>query len=428
MKKICLIFLVSLLFYGNSYGNECSASCKIADAPAPTLTEYLTNLDEMIHNISEAVSTWKKDQKKTTWDSQVTREGFKIKNRVMEAFNKILSFGEYYGSFDYYVALPITQEVPKVVKRDYEKIKSYTQRLSSMLERYEKRGYWKILAKTPCNAVSYCNYPQNISTTDLLTDLIKNNQKILHLITQSLTGKGEVEVDLTLTAGDFQSQMLRYYNKDTLTGCSQCKWEFWYNIRERIWSISLKTGSYKAGIQTWKDAWSLLRWQKPQWEKKEIEERILDEYLSSQGIISWQANVITSNLGRYENSWLSSSNPLLNTKRYLQDTGEGEVKSFEQAVLEKLDDENKVPIVAITQTDLQIQNSSSIQKSISSLFEDQKPYAFTQDVASMQLQWRLLRMHYSLTRSINMLGWASEKATKVCNKQGTGLGICDYSN
>jgi hypothetical protein len=57
MKKYTLyIFTAILLILPLKVSaDECSQSCKISDAPAPALTEYLTNLSVVKANLLEAL-------------------------------------------------------------------------------------------------------------------------------------------------------------------------------------------------------------------------------------------------------------------------------------------------------------------------------------------------------------------------------------
>jgi len=65
-----------------------------------------------------------------------------------------------------------------------------------------------------------------------------------------------------------------------------------------------------------------------------------------------------------------------------------------------------------------VQDTQTIEKSIHTLFEDQKPFAFVQDTVSQELQARILRMHFSLVRSINLLDKYKDVATEACEKPG----------
>jgi hypothetical protein len=88
--------------------------------------------------------------------------------------------------------------------------------------------------------------------------------------------------------------------------------------------------------------------------------------------------------------------------------------------------ERKVPIVGIARVNTEIKQTEDISSEIKAIFEDQLPFAQGQDVASQELQLRILRMHFSLVRSINILTRNKAHTEKLCDKQGTGDGKCSY--
>lgn len=71
--------------------------------------------------------------------------------------------------------------------------------------------------------------------------------------------------------------------------------------------------------------------------------------------------------------------------------------------------------------DKEIKDTQDISASIASIYEDQLPFSLTQDVGAQQLMARIIRMHFSLVRSINMLDGQVEAVEKLCDKQATGM-------
>ncbi len=420
-KNILYILISSSLFFipGYIWASECSKTCKIEDAPAPALTEYLTNVGIVTDTILDAL--WEAD---ATDDKNKKSE----KKRVLAGMNSILSFGDYFGSFDFKISLPITNEVPQEVKRDHAHIERETEKLSRILKTAEKRGIAGVEVENACQWASNCSLPP-ATAQELLSQLIKNNQKIAQLYRASILEKPTLilERDFILVSQDFVAQIESYYNKDALTDCSQCEGWFLQKIREKISSISWLNASASEGIQKWKDAWALVRgWKSnPGYAQKQAD--ILSWYLKSQWIESTQAGIIVWNLWRYNQGWLSSNNPLDSSSYNNQAQVDSKSQSFKEALLEKLweNSENKIPIAEITRVNTQIKSTEDIEKTIASLYESQIPFAFTQDVAAQQLQLRIIHMHFSLVNSINILGWQIDSAEKVCDKQDTGNGKCD---
>jgi len=54
--------------------------------------------------------------------------------------NSLLNFNDYHGSFDFKIALPITNEVPNEVKRDHKKLEDIANKLTKILESASRRN------------------------------------------------------------------------------------------------------------------------------------------------------------------------------------------------------------------------------------------------------------------------------------------------
>ena len=432
-KNIFYIFLLTLLIPSQVWADECSQSCKIADAPAPALTEYLTNLSVIKSNILEALSEAESDTQSelnATESTQVGSEVSRARDRTQQllaSFSSFLSFGDYFWNFDFKIALPITNEVPKEVTRDHRKIESETERFIQILERSVKRGTSEVVVEDICLWVSNCNIDAS-KAEDALTDIINNNRKITRLYETSILDKAHLakDRDFILVSNDFESQIESHYNKDTLGACSKCDGNTWSDLSDKIKNISFKNADYKEGIQKWKDAWALLRWGKASGEQEAQQARLLNDYLGEQWISGSQADVVLDNLGRYGSGGLSSSNPLFDSKNYAQAAVENEIDTFAQTLSERFAGEEKVPIVAITEVNTEIKATEDLKAEIKAMFEDQLPFAQWQDVASQELQLRILRMHFSLVRSINMLQKNKKSTERICEKQWQWDGRCIY--
>lgn len=422
MKKytyyILLIFFTVTLVPSVT-ADECSQSCQISDAPAPALTEYFTNIEKATNNILDALSEAEPSE---------NRNRSNERNRVMASFNSILSFWDFFGSFDFNISLPITNEVPQEVKRDHRRIERETEKLEKILETSEKRNIAGVSVENVCDGVSYCEL-SDWSARDFLVELIKNNQKIAQLYRASILDKPFLQADqeIIIVSDDFVSQIQSYYNKDTLTACSSCEWGFMETIREKIQNIWSLQSNAKDGIQKWKDAWAMMRWW-GRWSPgyAEREAALLSDYLASQWVNSEQADVIMGNLDRY-NAWgLSTSNPIDSSAYYAQAQVEAEIQTFKEALLEKLSSgEDTIPIAEVVRVDAQIKQSEDIKQDIASIYEDLLPFSINQDTATQELQWRIIRMHFSLVNSVNILWWQIKSAERLCEKQDTWNGRCD---
>lgn len=418
-KTLSIIFSLFFLIGISPVGaEECNQSCKITDGPAPALTEYFTNVETLMQNVLEILSEAEKNPSNTTKEER---------NRVISSLNETLSFANHFGSFDFTIALPITNEVPQVVKRDHQAIQQISEKLTRVLETSEKRGTAGTLIENACEGVLNCSFPDGPARM-YLTEMIKNNDKIAELYRASIMDKTFIAESewFILVADDFTGQIEEYYNKDTLTSCSACKGGFMDRISERIKTISSFTSGAKEGIKAWKDAWTLMKWGRASPGYAEQEEILLAWYLQEQGIQTEQAWVVMDNLERYGSGGLSASNPLFNSANYAQVQIENRTKTFQEALEEKMAGEEKVPYVEVVRVSRDLRDTQDISQSISTLYEDLLPFSLAQDTGAQQLQGRIIRMHFSLMRSINMLDGQVESVEKLCDKQGTGMGKCSF--
>lgn len=432
MKKIffSIIWIIITLSYNPPiFANTCESSCTIVDAPSPLLVEYLENLRAISENLIEKILAAEKEISTNTKDKDliwVEKDIWYIKkwftaskNRVMTAMNSILSFQEHYASFDFFISLEITNEVPAPVKRDYKLLTRESEKLIQILEKSAKRWSSNVIIENICTWIKNCSIP-NLSAGETIASLINNNNLIIQLFQSSVLEKPALAPNgqsYTLVASGFQKEILATYNKDTLTNCSLCEGWTLKNFREKIKNITFKTTWYKEWVAKWKAAWAVLRgWNPTLYEA--TEKTLLWEYLQGQWINTQQADIVLWNLERYEETGLSSNDPLTNSTYYSQTNIKQEADTFKQSLIEAFDGNEKVPIISLTQVDSEIKNTQTIEKNIHSLFEDQKPFAFTQDVVTQELQIRILRMHFSLVRSINLLDTYKDIATQACEKPG----------
>jgi len=291
MKKNYYIILFLLFFFKTIsfvWAEQCSNSCQISDAPAPALTEYFTNIQTLQTNILEALSDAQSEISEDKEESsQVYAEWEELLNtwkRLLQSINGLLSFNDYFWSFDYKVVLPITNEVPNEVKRDHRKLESISERLNNMLETAHRRNTVWAKSDNICDGVSYCEIWE-VDMWTVLTIAIKNNREIIRLYESSILDKAYLAENrnFILVSTDFEAQIQEYYNKDTLGSCSKCEWNSWSETTEKIKNISLINSEFKAWVQKWKDAWALMRW----WNSAHnavAENKVLSQYHSQRTI------------------------------------------------------------------------------------------------------------------------------------------------
>jgi len=421
MKKNILTFsLWLLLFLSSSFWvyAECdNNSCKIQDAPAPVLEEYLNNISRVIGNIQSALSESERETATTK----------KVQSSILASMSEVINFSWYFSSFDFYVAIPITNEVPYPVKRDHERINRESERLSRILKKITRAWYAEASITNVCDGVSNCKLSG--SARSILTSLIKNNKQITDFYRLSIADRQYVSVNsFILVPNNFTSEMSDHYNKDTLQSCSQCEWWFSDKISESIDKISNINTGWSEGIRKWKDAWAQLTGAWWQSSKTQAEDRVLRDYLGTQWLPGDAAESVTDNLARYNSGGLSTSNPLFNSANYTFTNAKEDIDTFvEWAIENYLDtDQEKIPIVIINKTVDEIRKTQDIENDIKEIYEKQVPFAAVQDTNTQKLIWKILRMHYDLFASIEVLDKTVKIAEKVWNSQWQGQGKCSY--
>lgn len=414
MKKILYILCWFTLSFVGVYGSECSQTCKISDAPAPVLTEYIANLNRIEQNIFNEVSL-------APQNTEILEKPYSI----IQSMNSIMSFNDYFWSFDYHIKTPIFQTIPSQIKRDHDLIQIQTKRLEQILNSTVSRWNGGIVLTDICTGLTNCSIG-NINAQNALTELIKNNQEILRfyrsLITDSafLTSK----TNYILVAPNFRAEMSDYYNATTIWSCSQCEWEFGETL-DKITDIWSMFSWVEGATDIWIDTWNLLWSWTDSPEYQNLEKDLLSDYLKSSGVSIEQADVMLDNLERYNAGWLSASNPLSNSLTEVEATA----NSFDLAIKEWINAiiwEEWIPYVELTRIKTEVQSSQDISRAIATLYNDELPYAYAQDTNTQSLQARILKMHFSLIRTANLLEKKTPDAEALCNKQWRGVWRCQF--
>lgn len=426
MKKyIFTFFALALSFsYWNSVHADCNNTCSIEDGPAPVLTWYITNISVLRDNLVSALWEIEESEDLGVW---VQREARAVGQRVLRAMNSVLNFWDYYGSFEFRISLWITNEIPQQITRDYESLTKITEQMTRILQKSAKNASMWSTIENVCDWVLNCDMNW-FTAEDILGEIIRNNNKIIQLYQASILEKPVLNPEwwYILVADDFLWEIQKLYNSDTLAWCSSCEWNSWDEFNKSISEISIKNSDYEAGVETWKQAWKQLQWIfSPSPADTSRERQLLSEYLDSQWLHNSQGDIILWNFDRYNEWWLSSSDPLTNSSNYAQVNIESEIDSFSQTLSEKFAGEEKVSIVELTRVNAQTKESSEIESEISALYDDQVPFSYSQDSVAIEIQSRIIRMHFSLLKSINMLEKYKSRSTQACEKAWPEW-RCDY--
>ena len=422
MKKHILYILISLSFLFISgkgvFADACTDRCKIQDAPAPVLEKYLDTTLRITRSISKKVSESEPTTKLTN----------KVRNSILGSLGQTLNFSGFFSSFDFYVGFPAVSDIPYPIKRDHERLEREWERLARYLQKIIRSGYGEVSLENICDNIPNCN--TSGTARSILVELVRNNKNITDAYRLSVLGRSNIaQQSFIFVPENFSDKMEEYYNKDTISACSSCEEAYWAKIQKeisKIWKINLDTTNW---TKKWKAAFaSLWGTTLPSIDEKN-EERVLKEYLSSQWISGSAADAVTNNLKEYNSSDSISSNPLTNSLNYTFTNVDNTLgNTFKESAIQNFLDtgQEEIPIAIITESSDEIQISKSIQNSLAELYKQESSFAQRDDTGSEKIIAKIIRMHFSIAKSINILDKAIKIAEDVCNSQGRGKGKCSY--
>lgn len=415
MLQKTVLFLIFLTIPLSTYG-DCKNSCKIQDAPAKALEVYIDNINTILSEIQSSLS--KTDSSPGTIEQE--------RLRILWSLSSITNFSSHYSSFDFYVALPITTEIPYPVKRDHQRLQQQTDTLTTTLQRLVRRWHGSTIVSDPCSGIDNCDF-RDVSVRYILTELIKNNKNITDFYRLSIIGKPYSQSsDFVIVPDGFDADIEEHYNSGTLFDCSQCDEWFADRLNTSIDKISNLSSEWSDGIQKWKDAWARLIGGSETGRNLRSEQELLNKKLAQDGVSGDAAEVVVNNLTK--TWWFSTNNPLFNSANYTFSRANQDIDSFKEASLDHLLDtsQEEIPIVIITQTSNEKQRTEDIANNVASLYEKQLPFIRVQDSTSQKLIAKIIQMHYSLTNSINILDPVVDDAEIVCDSQWQGKWKCQY--
>lgn len=454
MKKILFILWCMLWIQTLWVVSACeNKTCSIADAPAEVITEYIKDLSKITNNVSSAA-------RKSTVDSWVI---WKVRSQTLRITNATAWFGWYFSSFDYYLAYPITNDVPYQIERDHKLLVTQNKRLLDKIEKILRSGWGNITIEKACDWVSASNCNFNWQTAEnILASLLKNHKNIIYAYQSAvLWSKNQERNNFVLVDWDFINTLQKHYGPESAAECSLCEDAFWYRINESIDNIGKLNEDSDAAINKWKYAWAVLTGNEESaevfltrtgtWKRKDFytesrslwEENVLSRYLWETWAWARTSEIVLENLRRYNttNSWsllnkgnLNTSNPLENTARNTFSDMDNpwsiayQVDAFEESVLQSYESEEKpnIPIQELRDIQTNLQISQKISREVWTLYSLQESINITQDTSATQLKSKIIQMHLSITSAISKLHKTAEKSEKVCNSQWKWLWKCSY--
>ena len=456
MKKILLILW--LLMYTQSFWvvSACeSNSCSIADAPAEVLTEYITDLSKITNNVSSAARNSAVDK----WTLG------KVRAQTLRITNATAGFEWYFSSFDYYLAYPITNNIPYQIERDHRLLMSQNKRLLNKIKTILRSGAWNIVIDKACDGVkaSTCNFDWQ-TAENILAALLKNHKRIIYSYQGVvLWNRNLNRNNLVLVEPGFIEALQDSYGPENAEKCSLCEDAFGSRINKSIDNIGKLNEDSNAAVNKWKYAWAVLTGNEESaevfltrtgtWSRKDFytesrwlwEENVLSRYLWETWAGARTSEIVLGNLKRYNdtNNWsllnkgnLNTSNPLENTLRNtLSDTQNPwsiayQVDLFEESILQSYESEGEekptIPIWELEEIQTNLEISREISDRVWALHAMQASMNITQDTSATKLKAKIITMHKSLTSAINTLNETRGKSEKVCDAQWKWIWKCVY--
>ncbi len=414
IKYSTILLLISILI--KPIITIASDDCKIKSSPAPTLLEYLNNVDAVVSNINSSTSSATANN--SLWSSAL--------NYVVWSLWKIVSLWDIMSWFDFYISLPLTNEVPDEILRDHTRLMEKTEELIDLYKTTVENWYWGVVISNACSWVSNCELEW--TARQIFSKIIENNNKIIKYYRYIILDKRYIlDSDVQLVPNDFSTEMWKYYNKETLTECSRYEWWFFQEIMDKITSIWEMFSTSYEWYDDWKEAFNLLKWIDS--DNDESEKEILENYLDSIWMNKKNSDTLIDNLEKYNLWWLSASDPITNSVNYSFNEVKETVDTFTKALNQQFRKDwwsEKIAIKKITEALPKVKSTYDIKHKILNLYKTQIYYAIPQDTNTENLELALIKMHYWLVDSIKILAETVRFSEKVCNQQCSWWGKCSF--
>ncbi|PZM84810.1 hypothetical protein DLH72_02975 [Candidatus Gracilibacteria bacterium] len=424
MKKIFIIFLISICFFANANAN----SCLIKNETSEGLRNYIKDLRKILKNISR--------QAKTQNQSDIYSYGIRV-------FNDSFNFDYLFDDIDFFSFYGKFQEIPKEVERDYKKLKNEDQAIKQIIKMVDNTRTEISKVKNICAGISgKCNFEDDTYVGDVLRNISQNHERIKDVYVKITTGQKNFTKNMDnyyLIDKNFFKDLETHYAKENNIKCSEEeKGGFWERVKQLTEEVFLNEKYAKDGIKKWKEAWALVNKINtlPQEEYEAIEKELLVKELSRQGVSGDNQINMLESLEKYnkEGGFNKNNNFITNTfdsanqrfENKFQELRDEVVKDF----LENYDKKNreKLPIKDISKVQDNSDEIKDVKARIDNLYMKSLNYSSISEYDSDNLRSRLINTHIELSNSINTLIKTCKKAVKICNQQDYGNGDCGDCN
>ncbi|MDD3144538.1 MAG: hypothetical protein PHV23_00340 [Candidatus Gracilibacteria bacterium] len=428
MKKIIITFFVFITIINNTY----AAGCVIKDKSSPALLEYIENNRKIIKTISSQLS---EDTTKESLSKNIDDEYNKTKSSGLKIYNQIFNFDSYYSYFSYFATFPISNEVPKEVKRDYKLIESEGKGIKYYLDQIVKNGKSELVIKNICKDITVnCDFTEEMTAAEIIGKLTANNEAIMDLFRNAVIGEiYKNPTKLTLINNNFEAEIQTNYGIVAYSKCSEEKGGFFDTISTKIQEIGELNKEGKDGIQKWKDAIDLMLGNDTTNEKySDTEKRVLKNELSKQGISGDSQSNMLNSLEKYNSEGLSKDNNFIkNTFNNTRVKLEKKLRAFKNEVIGDFFKKKTGDSISIESTISAQKNSTDtnkIKEDIDKQYLELLNLSADSETNTANLRSRILNVHFDLSNSINTLEGICPNSVNVCKQQDSGKGDCGKCN
>lgn len=424
MKKIVITFFVFIAIINNTY----AVGCVIENESSPLLLDYLENNRKIIKTISTQLS---EDTTNQSLAKNIDDEYNKTKNSWLKIYNQIFNFDSYYSYFNYFATFPISNEVPREVKRDYKLLESEWKWIKYYLDQIVKNWKWEVIIKNICNNITVnCDFTEEMTAAEIIWKLTANNEAIMDLFRNAVIWEiYKNPTKITLINNNFELEIQTNYNIVAYSKCGEKKWWFFETISKKIQEIWELNKEWKDWIQKWKDAIDLMLWNDTKNEKySEAEKRLLKNELSKQWI-SWdsQSNTLDS-LEKYNSEWLSKDNNFIkNTFNNTRVKLEKKLRTFKSEIIWDFFDKktwNSVNIESTISAQKNSTDTNKIKEDIDKQYLELLNLSADSETNTINVRSRILNINSDLINSINTLNKICPNSVEVCNSQDSWKWDC----
>lgn len=436
MKKTLLTFLVLIITTSITFAAE--EECAIKSDTAPVLKEYIKNNKKAREEISKIAKDIKSKEKDKTSNLNPLNAQWISNFRafLLTTYSKIFNFESYFSYFKYWAIFPISNEIPNEVKRDYRLLDNETDALKRYLNTIGKNNLNNIVIDDICSSINLwveCNLPTKASAWDLIWLLIKNHENVMNMYRNVIMWEASIIWEaFTLIPEWFEEELKKYYSQAEYSTCSLEDWWFFDRIEtafEKVTSLHLVA---KDWIQKWKDAIDLLQWKDTsKWKYADLEKKLLMNELWRQWV-HWdgQSNMLSA-LEKFNQQWLSTNsnfayntfnNTWNNLVNWLKRLKDDTIWDFlEKPEVKK---EKTVDIEATLKAQTNSTNIIEIKERINTMYFELSQMEAESETYASTLIARIIKSHFDILKSIDILSESCEKAVQVCLKQDPSKGDC----